>query len=264
MPTFGHEMLSSMPATPGHAVEPPRDLDVVLDRLPGDVHDDRHLPAPSRSPAYFSMTASTPGFWRPIELSIPPGVSVTRGVGLPIRGLSVVPLQQIAAEPIDVDDVAVLDAVAERARGDEDRVGQHEPAPQVDATGRRRPRSGVAPGRGRDGRDWGRRARRGGRAAAIGRPRRIAGVGRPTASARRRPRRGRPTRRFGLHRRSSRGPPPGPARSGTPRPGCRRSAAHSSDRHDPEGRRSSGWREPSSPTSPRSQADEEPDERRRP
>ena len=33
------------------------------------------------------MTASTPGFWSPIELSIPPGVSVTRGVGLPIRGL---------------------------------------------------------------------------------------------------------------------------------------------------------------------------------
>ena len=41
------------------------------------------------------MTASTPGFCRPIELSIPAGVSVTRGVGLPIRGLSVVPLQQI-------------------------------------------------------------------------------------------------------------------------------------------------------------------------
>ena len=42
------------------------------------------------------MTASTPGFWSPIELSMPPGVSVTRGVTLPIRGLSVVPLQQIA------------------------------------------------------------------------------------------------------------------------------------------------------------------------
>src|SRR5215212_9077139 len=45
---------------------------------------------------YFSITASTPGFWRPIEFSIPPGVSVTRGVGLPIRGRTVVPLQQIA------------------------------------------------------------------------------------------------------------------------------------------------------------------------
>jgi len=31
-----------------------------------------------------------------MELSIPPGVSVTRGVMLPIRALSVVPLQQIA------------------------------------------------------------------------------------------------------------------------------------------------------------------------
>ena len=46
--------------------------------------------------AYFSMTASTPGFWSPIEFSIPPGVSVTRGVMLPIRGFRVVPLQQIA------------------------------------------------------------------------------------------------------------------------------------------------------------------------
>ena len=49
-----------------------------------------------QSGAYFSMTASTPGFWSPMEFSIPPGVSVTRGVGFPIRGLSVVPLQQIA------------------------------------------------------------------------------------------------------------------------------------------------------------------------
>ena len=78
------------------------------------------------------MTASTPGFWSPIELSIPPGVSVTRGVGLPIRGLSVVPLQQMRAEPVDLDDVAVLDPVAERPRRDEDRVGQDEPAAQVD------------------------------------------------------------------------------------------------------------------------------------
>ena len=45
---------------------------------------------------YLSSTASTPGFCRPIELSMPAGVSVTRGGGLPIRGLSVVPLEQIA------------------------------------------------------------------------------------------------------------------------------------------------------------------------
>ena len=51
---------------------------------------------PAHVALYFSMTASTPGFWSPIELSIPPGVSVTRGVGLPMRALSVVPLQQIA------------------------------------------------------------------------------------------------------------------------------------------------------------------------
>ena len=46
--------------------------------------------------AYLSTTASTPGFWSPIEFSIPPGVSVTRGGTLPIRGFKVVPLQQIA------------------------------------------------------------------------------------------------------------------------------------------------------------------------
>src|SRR5262245_10400145 len=51
---------------------------------------------PAQVAAYFSTTASTPGFWSPIELSIPPGVSVTRGGTLPMRGLSVVPLQQIA------------------------------------------------------------------------------------------------------------------------------------------------------------------------
>src|SRR5512146_260939 len=51
---------------------------------------------PAQSDAYFSSTASTPGFWRPIELSIPAGVSVTRGGWFPMRGRRVVPLQQIA------------------------------------------------------------------------------------------------------------------------------------------------------------------------
>src|SRR3954470_4536275 len=45
---------------------------------------------------YLSSTASTPGFCRPIELSMPAGVSVTRGGGLPTRGRSVVPFEQIA------------------------------------------------------------------------------------------------------------------------------------------------------------------------
>ena len=50
----------------------------------------------AHSAAYFSTTASTPGFCRPIELSMPAGVSVTRGGWLPTRAFSVVPLQQIA------------------------------------------------------------------------------------------------------------------------------------------------------------------------
>src|SRR5215213_2506197 len=51
---------------------------------------------PDQRSAYFSSTALTPGFWRPIEFSIPAGVSVTRGGGLPTRGRRVVPLEQIA------------------------------------------------------------------------------------------------------------------------------------------------------------------------
>ena len=97
-----------------------------------------------QSGAYFSITASTPGFCSPIEFSMPPGVSVTRGVGLPMRGFSVVPLQQIAPEPLDVDDVAVLDAVPERARGHEDRIGEHEPAIRHESTRTGRPRATAA------------------------------------------------------------------------------------------------------------------------
>ena len=114
------------------AVEPPRDLDVVVDRLAGDVDDDRHPPA-RQVGAYFSMTASTPGFWRPIEFSIPPGVSVTRGRGVADPRLQRRALAADRAEPLDVDDVAVLDAVAERPRRDEDRVRQDEARPSSTA-----------------------------------------------------------------------------------------------------------------------------------
>ena len=40
------------------------------------------------------MTESTPGFCRPTALSMPPEVSAMRGVGLPKRGCSVVPLKE--------------------------------------------------------------------------------------------------------------------------------------------------------------------------
>ena len=41
------------------------------------------------------ITVSMPGFWSPTALSIPDGVSAMRGVGLPMRGASVVPLSDI-------------------------------------------------------------------------------------------------------------------------------------------------------------------------
>ena len=43
-----------------------------------------------------AITASRPGFWRPMALSIPQGVSAIRGWGLPGRGEAVVPFQEKA------------------------------------------------------------------------------------------------------------------------------------------------------------------------
>ena len=43
----------------------------------------------------FAITESKPGFCSPMALSIPPGVSVMRGVGLPARGSIVVALIMI-------------------------------------------------------------------------------------------------------------------------------------------------------------------------
>ena len=72
--------------------------------------------------AYCSMTAWTPTFCRPIELSIPAAVSTVRGGGLPARGCKVVPLQTMAPRALDVHQPGELDAVAKRAARGQDGV----------------------------------------------------------------------------------------------------------------------------------------------
>ena len=115
----------------GHAVEPPDDLDVVLDRLAGHVDDDRHLPAlPDRGVLLDDRVDA--GVLEADRVEHP-----GRRLGDPRRRVADPRLERRAlaadrAEALDVDHVAVLDAVAERARGDEDRVGQDEPPPEVD------------------------------------------------------------------------------------------------------------------------------------
>ena len=100
--------------------------------LQGEATHVGHAPACGRSwPARAApgpITASMPGFCRPTALSMPPGVSAMRGVGLPNRGSSVVPLQEKAAENVEVIPLGKLLAVAEGAAGGDHRVVQMEPA----------------------------------------------------------------------------------------------------------------------------------------
>ena len=179
VPTLGHEMFSSMPAMPGTPSSRRVDLDVVADRLAGDVDDDRHLPAGPRRGVLLDDRVDA-GVLEADRVEHP-----ARRLGHARRRIADPRLERRAlaadrAEPVDVDDVAVLDAVAERARGDEDRVGQDEAAAEVDR--QVDVVSGRACWRGltrrcADGRRRSPRRRERGRAGAIaGRTRRVVGV----------------------------------------------------------------------------------------
>ena len=130
-PTFGHEMLSSIAGDTRNPVEPPRDLHVVVDRLARDVDDDRRLPGRPRLGVLLDDRVDA----RVLE---PDRVEhAARRLGHARRRVADARLERRAlaadpAEPVDLDDVAVFDPVAERPRGDEDRVRQDEPAPEID------------------------------------------------------------------------------------------------------------------------------------
>ena len=136
----------------GHAglpIEPSRDLDVIGDRFAGDIDDDRHLPCRPGRGVLFEHGVDA----RVLEADRVehPG----RRLGHARRRVADTRPERRAfradrAEAVDVDDVAVLDAIAERARRDQDRVGQHKTAAQVDAQIDRPEGRGVRRCRGHD------------------------------------------------------------------------------------------------------------------
>ena len=97
--TFGHEMLTSSAAIPGswrsrwasfwYSCTDPPAMETTV-RMPRSRSHRRSL----------AMNSSTPGPCRPIEFSIPDGVSAIRGVGRPERALSMIDL--VTTAPIAV------------------------------------------------------------------------------------------------------------------------------------------------------------------
>ena len=69
---------------------------------------------------------------RPMAFSMPAGVSTMRGAGWPSRSVEEQSLDGDAAERREVDEVGVLDAVAEAAAGRDERVLERQ---RADANG---------------------------------------------------------------------------------------------------------------------------------
>ena len=88
--TFGHETLSSMAATPGTSRRP-ASLPYSSAVLP-EMLTMTFMPYCWMRGSVSSRKCSTPGFSRPMQLSMPSDVSVMRTPSLPRRGRSVVPL----------------------------------------------------------------------------------------------------------------------------------------------------------------------------
>ena len=92
--TFGQETLISMAST-GESSKRRASSSYSPSAAPATLAKKRV--SPKSSPGRIrSMTSRLPGFWRPMEFSIPHGVSYTRCGGLPSRGSRVVPLRQTA------------------------------------------------------------------------------------------------------------------------------------------------------------------------
>ena len=68
---------------------------------------------------------------RPMAFSMPAGVSTMRGGGWPSRSARNSPLTATPPSDGEIDDVAVLDAVAEAAAGGDERVPERQ---RADAT----------------------------------------------------------------------------------------------------------------------------------
>ena len=114
-----------------HAVEPPDDLDVVVDRFARDVDDDRRPPAGPRAGVLLDDRVHARVLEADRVQHAGRGLGDARG-HVPDARSERGALAADRPEPIDLDDVAVLDPVAERAGRDEDRVLEDETAPKID------------------------------------------------------------------------------------------------------------------------------------
>ena len=81
-----------------------------------------------RAGSFSAMKASMPGLASPIELSMPEGVSTRRGRAVALAALDGDRLRVEGADRVDLDELLVLRAVAEGARGEAYRVGELEAA----------------------------------------------------------------------------------------------------------------------------------------
>ena len=79
-----------------------------------------------RNGQYFLMNPSTPGPCKPMALISPLATSTVRGVGLPRTGMQPDAFHDDRAELVQVEQLRVFDAVAERAGGDHHRVLQRQ------------------------------------------------------------------------------------------------------------------------------------------
>jgi hypothetical protein len=91
--TFGHERLSSTAETRS---SPARFSQRRANSLTVSPATETKMGIPRSNASRSCKKLSTPGFWRPIELTIPAGVSATRGGGLPALADGVVVLGSIA------------------------------------------------------------------------------------------------------------------------------------------------------------------------
>ena len=87
--TLGQEMLTSMAEMPSTARSRVASR-TYSSTLPPAMDTTARAPRWRSQARSFSTNASTPGPWRPIELSMPLGVSAIRGVARPDRGLSMI------------------------------------------------------------------------------------------------------------------------------------------------------------------------------
>ncbi len=93
--TFGQEMLTSIAVTPAASDSRPA-RSAYSATVPPAMDTTARAPLDSSQGRSRCRNASMPGPCRPIELSMPLGVSAIRGVGRPDRGLSMTDLVTIA------------------------------------------------------------------------------------------------------------------------------------------------------------------------